>query len=78
MPRLAPGSTQEGNPIGHIGQITQGAIHAVLSFSLPHAPVSPEHTRISGPHGPGPARADSASYGRNSLLLMTKPVGQVS
>ena len=38
MPRLAPGSTQEGNPIGHISQITQGAIHAALS--LPHTPVS--------------------------------------
>ncbi len=28
-------------------------------------------------YSPGPARGDSASSGRNSLLLMTKPVGQV-
>ena len=38
MPRLAPGSMQDGNPIEHISQITQGAIHAALS--LPHIPVS--------------------------------------
>ena len=71
MPRLAPGSTQDGNPIGHIGQITQGAIHAALS--LPHPKVSltarafPDRPRISGPHGPGLAR------GRFGLLRQEFP-----
>ena len=73
MPRLAPGSTQDGNPIGHIGQITQGAIHAALS--LPHTPVSLNARAFPDRMVPARQGADSALLRQEFLSSNDKACG---